>query len=119
MSDVQLQGIVDIIHKCHTWIDVGGSSHWKDTVVSRHGMVQTVCCRCITLKACHSNHDYVRGQEWHVPLLEIDQSVRTLMRKSIGFRRRFTSNTLTMADVERLFKEATYGIIQLELFEGY
>ena len=119
MSDMQLQNIVDIIHKCHTWIDVGSSFHWKDTAVSRHGMVQTVCCRCITLRACHSNNDHVRGQEWHIPLLDIDRSAKILMRKDAGFKKRLTSNALTMADVERLFMEVTYGIIELELFEGY
>lgn len=102
MSDMQLQNIVDIIHKCHTWIDVGSSFHWKDTAVSRHGMVLTVCCRCITLRACHSNNDYVRGQEWHIPLLDIDRSAKILMRKDAGFKKRLASNALTMADVERL-----------------
>ncbi|WP_373174916.1 hypothetical protein [Prevotella merdae] len=119
MSDVQLQNIVDIIHKCHTWIDVGSSFHWKDTAVSRHGTVQTVCCRCLTLRACHSNNDYVRGQEWHIPLLDIDRSAKILMRKDAGFKKRLASNALTMADVELLFMEVTYGIIELELFEGY
>lgn len=82
-------------------------------------MVQTVCCRCITLRACHSNNDYVRGQEWHIPLLDIDRSAKILMRKDAGFKKRLASNALTMTDVERLFMEATYGIIELELFEGY
>ncbi len=119
MSDVQLQGIVDIIHKCHTWIDVDSSFHWKATAVSRHGTVQTVCCRCLTLRACHSNNDYVRGQEWHIPLLDIDRSAKALMGNDAGFKKRLASNTLAMADVERLFEKVTYGIISLELSEGY
>lgn len=82
-------------------------------------MVQTVCCRCLTLRACHSNNDYVRGQEWHIPLLDIDRSAKILMRKDVGFKKRLASNALTMTDVERLFTEVTYGIIELELFEGY
>lgn len=119
MSDVQIQGILDIIHKYHTWIDIESSFLWRDTAVSRHGMVQTVCCRCITLRACHSNNDYIRGQKWHIPLLEIEQSAKTLMGKDSGFRKRLASNTLTMEDVELLFEDVTYGIIHLELFEGY
>ena len=103
MSDVQIQGILDIIHKYHTWIDIESSFLWRDTAVSRHGMVQTVCCRCITLRACHSNNDYIRGQKWHIPLLEIEQSAKTLMGKDAGFRKRLASNTLTMEDVEQLF----------------
>ena len=99
MSDVQIQGILDIIHKYHTWIDIESSFLWRDTAVSRHGMVQTVCCRCITLRACHSNNDYIRGQKWHIPLLEIEQSAKTLMGKDAGFRKRLASNTLTMEDV--------------------
>lgn len=71
------------------------------------------------LRACHSNNDYVRGQEWHIPLLDIDRSAKILMRKDAGFKKRLASNALTMADVERLFMEVTYGIIELELFEGY
>ena len=82
-------------------------------------MVQTVCCRCLTLRACHSNNDYVRGQEWHIPLLDIDRSAKVLMRADAGFKKRLASNILTMADVERLFMEVTYGIIKLELSEGY
>ena len=82
-------------------------------------MVQTVCCRCLTLRACHSNNDYVRGQEWHIPLLDIDRSAKILMRKDTGFKKRLASKALTMTDVERLFMEVTYGIIELELFEGY
>ena len=81
MSDMQLQNIVDIIHKCHTWIDVGSSLH--------------------------------------IPLLDIDRSAKILMRKDAGFKKRLASNALTMTDVERLFMEVTYGIIELELFEGY
>lgn len=69
--------------------------------------------------ACHSNNDHVRGQEWHIPLLDIDRSAKILMRKDAGFKKRLASNALTMADVERLFMEVTYGIIELELFEGY
>ena len=112
MSDVQIQGILDIIHKYHTWIDIESSFLWRDTAVSRHGMVQTVCCRCITLRACHSNNDYIRGQKWHIPLLEA-------FSEACIFRKRLASNTLTMEDVELLFEDVTYGIIHLELFEGY
>ena len=52
-------------------------------------------------------------------LLDIDRSAKILMRKDAGFKKRLASNALTMADVERLFMEVTYGIIELELFEGY
>ena len=41
------------------------------------------------------------------------------MGKDAGFRKRLASNTLTMEDVEQLFEDVTYGIIHLELFEGY
>lgn len=119
MSDVQLQNIVDIIHKCHTWIDVGSSFHWKDTAVSRHGMVQTVCCRCLTLRACHSNNDYVRGQEWHIPLLDIDRSAKILMRKDAGFQETPCIKCFDNDGCRATFMEVTYGIIELELFEGY
>ena len=33
------------------------------------------------------------------------------MRKDAGFKKRLASNALTMADVERLFMEVTYGIM--------
>ena len=52
-------------------------------------------------------------------MLDIDRSAKILMRKDAGFKKRLASNALTMVDVERLFMEVTYGIIELELFEGY
>lgn len=51
--------------------------------------------------------------------LTLTEVPRFLMRKDAGFKKRLASNALTMADVERLFMEVTYGIIELELFEGY
>ena len=56
VGTVQLQNIVDIIHKCHTWIDVSSSFHWKDTAVAYPiGIVFAIAMLALFLHATKKN----------------------------------------------------------------
>ena len=82
----ELQNIVDIIHKCHTWIDVGSSFHWKDTAVSRHGMVTDRLLSVYYPSDLSFQQWLCPWAKWHIPLLDIDRSAKILMRKDAGFK---------------------------------
>lgn len=106
--------VVAIIREYRTWFDVLDSDSTElFAAMSGHEM-KRVRCRILRLVSKYKTGHCFKGQVFIIPEFELDSAVKKL-KKNKGFHGRLRQQRLSVADVNDLIKEASHGIINLEL----
>ena len=81
------------------------------------GIIRTGHYDAIVLTAYRPDYGYKVGQQWIVPESKLIRSVRELKEEDEEFDNRLRTDTLTLDDIERIIKQATFGLVNLNLDE--
>lgn len=75
-----------------------------------------VLVRCLTMEVSFAYGSYPRGHVWHIPLNDLHRAVRKMSEADREFMWRARRQDLNRYDVERIFLEASHGIIRLNMY---
>ena len=99
------------------WIGAECSNRLCPDLTQLDGIIRTGHYDAIVLPAYRPDYGYKVGQQWIVPETKLNPSLRELKREDEAFANRFRTDTLTLDDIERIIKQATFGLVNLNLDE--
>ena len=109
--------MVETINNHRMWIGAECSNRLCPDLTQLDGIIRTGHYDAIVLTAYRPDYGYKVGQQWIIPESKLNRSVRELKREDEAFANRFRTDTLTLDDVERIIKQATFGLVNLNLDE--
>jgi len=109
--------MADIINGMDTWVNADYNPFPKPYLRLLDGQTTVSYCRSLTLRVVFSQHGYDRRQRWIIPEYKLDEAVRELKSDNAVFRRRYREAKMVNADVERIIRSATYGLVTLRMEE--
>ena len=92
------------------WIGAECSNRLCPDLTQLDGIIRTGHYDAIVLTAYRPDYGYI-------PESKLNRSVRELKREDEAFANRFRTDTLTLDDIERIIKQATFGLVNLNLDE--
>ncbi len=119
MRDDVYRRLVWLINAHRSWIRVDDRNEYGIFTQERRDTEYRLLSRTLMLKVIHSKPPYSSGHTWRVPEFALDRALAEMRRKDTDLRARLkvSADRLTAKDAEALVRNATNGIVRLQLYK--
>ncbi len=117
MTDALARHLIEVINWNRTWIMALDFGNYDNTVIASESGIQKTAGAVFRLEVRIGLHGYLKGAIISVPVRQIDKAISNLMSADKPFSTRLYTFSLTFKDVNKIFKIATWGAVNLELEE--
>ena len=115
MELATIKRIEEIINERRTWIAAELSLKPTSFLSLLDGNISVSYSPSLILKVLIAQCGYRNSQKWIIPEVMLEKSARKIKAEDSAFWQRLVAGSMTSQDVERLIRDATYGIVKLEL----
>lgn len=116
MDEKLYRQIVAVIVRHSFQIKVADADGFHEFTSVSGGQGNTVLARCLTLETAYAYGTYPRGHRWYIPLSDLHRAIRKMSAENTEFMWRVRRCALDRYDVERVIREASHGIIRLNMY---
>lgn len=109
------QHIVDVINDRRTWISAELCPEQMPYLDMTDGNISVHYSSTIALTVLIAQNGYRKRHRWSIPEFVIEKTARKIKATDKAFWVRLIHSRMEVADVERLIKDSTYGLVNLEL----
>jgi hypothetical protein len=116
MNDAIYTNLVQQIQHNRTWVDVHTANECREFITVSGGVLKSGLFRSIVLICKYPRHGFRTGHKWVIPEFELDKTIHK-MQADARFTKRLKRSALSMEDAEHIIRDASFGLINLELEE--